>query len=197
MSIENTSTPASREVTALLALATGEVGSIIESEERAGQAQLVNSTQLPTRLQSPREDFEAVGFTFGAPTSGDPMFMEGTLPQGWKREASDHAMWSHIVDEHGRRRASIFYKAAFYDRSAHMSLTNVFGYLHHCMYYGHPVVTDDTWATREAIAEAADQHAKQAQADLDTWTRSGNAKYMAEHAAELAKYKAIADEYTD
>lgn len=122
MSIENTSTPASREVTALLALATGEVGSIIESEERAGQAQLVNSTQLPTRLQSPREDFEAVGFTFGAPTSGDPMFMEGTLPQGWKREASDHAMWSHIVDEHGRRRASIFYKAAFYDRRADMHI---------------------------------------------------------------------------
>jgi hypothetical protein len=52
------------------------------------------------------------------------MFRPATLPEGWRREGSDHAMWSHIVDDQGRKRASIFYKAAFYDRGAHMSLVS-------------------------------------------------------------------------
>jgi hypothetical protein len=30
-------------------------------------------------------------------------------------------MWSKLVDQNGSERAAIFYKAAFYDRSAHMS----------------------------------------------------------------------------
>jgi hypothetical protein len=32
-------------------------------------------------------------------------------------------MHSDLLDEHGRKRAGIFYKAAFYDRHAHMSMT--------------------------------------------------------------------------
>ena len=31
-------------------------------------------------------------------------------------------MWSDLLDAHGRKRAAIFYKAAFYDRSATISL---------------------------------------------------------------------------
>ncbi len=50
-------------------------------------------------------------------------FMEaGALPQGWRKEATKHHMWSVLRDERGRPRANIFYKAAFYDRSAHISL---------------------------------------------------------------------------
>ncbi len=44
------------------------------------------------------------------------------LPAGWKKISTDHAMWSNLVDDKGRKRASIFYKAAFYDRSAHLQL---------------------------------------------------------------------------
>ena len=36
-------------------------------------------------------------------------------------------MHTDLLDEHGRKRASIFYKAAFYDRSAHVSLCHRFG----------------------------------------------------------------------
>ena len=50
--------------------------------------------------------------------------MKRLLPEGWKREASYHPMWSHIVDGAGKQRVSIFYKAASYDRKAHMSLVH-------------------------------------------------------------------------
>ncbi len=95
----------------------------IEAQEKAGQQELVQSDKLPTEiLYSSQEDFEALGFVFGEEVKGDPLFRHATLPEGWKREASDHDMWSYIVDENGVRRVSIFYKAAFYDRGAHMSL---------------------------------------------------------------------------
>lgn len=100
----------------------------IEHQEAEGQREMVESTVLPTdrnRWGDGDERYTDLGFTFGEIVAGDPMFQEATLPEGWKREGSSHAMWSYIVDERGLRRCSIFYKAAFYDRSAHMSLINV------------------------------------------------------------------------
>lgn len=98
----------------------------IESQERAGQAEVLQSTTLPAEiLWSTAEDFEALGFTFGELVDGDPLFRQASLPEGWKREGSDHAMWSYIVDGRGIRRVAVFYKAAFYDRHAHMGLQNV------------------------------------------------------------------------
>jgi hypothetical protein len=41
-----------------------------------------------------------------------------SLPPGWKVVPTDHSMWSDLVDAKGEKRASIFYKAAFYDRDA-------------------------------------------------------------------------------
>lgn len=101
----------------------------IEASERRGQQELVASESLPTDTRGDDAAFLALGFTFGEPDADDPIFRPATLPTGWKREASDHSMWSHIVDERGIRRASIFYKAAFYDRSAAMHLANVAGNL--------------------------------------------------------------------
>lgn len=36
-------------------------------------------------------------------------------------------MWSDLVDDKGRKRAGIFYKAAFYDRSAHIGVNRRYG----------------------------------------------------------------------
>lgn len=99
-------------------------GGYIEAQEARGQRELVESTDLPTDAHGRDADFEALGFTFGAPHSGDPLFRPATLPEGWRREGSGHAMWSYIVDNKGRQRVSIFYKAAFYDRKAFMSLVS-------------------------------------------------------------------------
>lgn len=140
-------------------MVTGSASVPIERMERDGQRQLVNSDRLPSRINAPgrpqaeaRAEFEALGFTFGDPDPDDPMFMSATLPEGWKREGSDHAMWSYLLDTAGRQRVGIFYKAAFYDRSAHMHLIGLDWYVTCHVEYDGPLVLTDEWATRETVA---------------------------------------------
>lgn len=57
-----------------------------------------------------------MGIVFGDPV--DDLFVSVQLPDGWHKEPADHSMWSDLLDDRGRKRASIFYKAAFYDRDA-------------------------------------------------------------------------------
>ena len=104
----------------------------IELQEVRGQCELVNSTTLPTDMgrspdYDPRAILKAAGVKFGEIASGDPMFRHVELPPGWKKIPTDHSMWSSLVDDKGRVRGSIFYKAAFYDRSAHMRLDTRYG----------------------------------------------------------------------
>ena len=95
---------------------------MIEASESCGQSELVNSTQLPVKVRGDKTKLEAAGVVFGEPTQGDSLFCEATLPEGWKKERTDHSMWSKLVDADGNERASIFYKAAFYDRDAFMNV---------------------------------------------------------------------------
>lgn len=98
----------------------------IEAQEKRGQVSFVNSATLPKDLNGTAtwEQLAQVGIVRGK--EADDLFVEVTLPQGWRKEGTDHSMWSDLLDEQGRKRASIFYKAAFYDRSAHMSFTRRF-----------------------------------------------------------------------
>lgn len=94
----------------------------IEHSEKQGQQMLVRSEVLPKdTMRDTRQQFEAMGIKFGE--DADDIFVFVTLPDGWKKVPTDHQMWSDLVDDKGRKRAEIFYKAAFYDRSAHMYLT--------------------------------------------------------------------------
>jgi hypothetical protein len=97
----------------------------ITGMERSGQVQLVNSSRLPTERYGSDEDWRALGFTFGPPDPADSLFCDATLPPGWSKAAGEHSMGSYICDERGIQRVSVFYKAAFYDRKASMSLLNV------------------------------------------------------------------------
>lgn len=92
----------------------------IERQEAAGQQELVNGTNFPLEMSPGREAYEKMGFAFGNPVDG--IFVAATLPEGWRKEATDHSMWSHIIDAQGRKRVGIFYKAAFYDRRARATL---------------------------------------------------------------------------
>lgn len=96
--------------------------------EARGQQELLNSTQLPADARGLHSDgwpeFEALGFQRGKPVPGDELFIYAELPPGWTRQGSGHSMWSYIVDERGLKRVAVGYKAAFYDRWAHMSLIN-------------------------------------------------------------------------
>jgi hypothetical protein len=112
---------------------------------------------------------------------GDPLFRQATLPTGWAREGSEHSMGSYIVDELGRRRCSIFFKNAFYDRSANLSVVTVYGYLTTCLYDGTAPVLDEVWATREAVlTELARLRAYDVE-QVEFWTKHGNSKYVADH----------------
>jgi hypothetical protein len=197
MSIDNTASPDNRQLNAYGVLAVGSTD-WITSQEAAGQRQLVASTSLPTDASGDDAEFLALGFTFGDPDPGDPMFRPVTLPDGWSKQPSDHDMWSHVVDELGRRRVAVFYKAAFYDRRAFMRLESLRSYAHDLRYTGGLPVYDDVWCTPETfaaaaaemrgeLAEDAERIAARAaeQPDDDYWSR-----HLAELRDELAAHDA-------
>jgi hypothetical protein len=98
----------------------------IEAQEAAGQAMLCAAAQLPKEMRGvTREQLEAIGFKFGEDV--DELFVSCTLPPGWKKKATEHSMHSDLLDDKGRRRAGIFYKAAFYDRRADLNMSGRFG----------------------------------------------------------------------
>lgn len=93
----------------------------IEAQEAAGQAVLIASSALPREIyEGTREQLEAIGFRFGADV--DELFVAADLPAGWSKRATSHSMNSELLDDKGRVRATIFYKAAFYDRRADMRM---------------------------------------------------------------------------
>lgn len=112
--------------------AMGRGSDMIPDQEARGQSSFVNSTTLPSNVrgENARETLESYGVKFLEVVDGDPMFQHVELPEGWSKQASDHAMWSYLVDDKGRKRASIFYKAAFYDRDAFLNLNRRFSPIH-------------------------------------------------------------------
>jgi len=118
----------------LLEVMLGGTDGLIERQEARGQRSLVNSSQLPTSgtpgttvrgrpmSKEVEEAWAATGIEFGPIVEGE-LFRDSVLPEGWSKSCTDHAMHSDLLDDKGRKRASIFYKAAFYDRRADISLT--------------------------------------------------------------------------
>lgn len=98
----------------------------IELQEARGQRDFVASETLPIKCNGCKPAaLEAMGIVFGDLV--DDLFIQVQLPEGWKKVLTDHSMWSKLVDEKGRKRASIFYKAAFYDRGAFIRISRRFG----------------------------------------------------------------------
>ena len=98
----------------------------IERQEAEGQRQLVSAevSRLPKDINDHRFRGKTAAEVYalaGIEVIGDcdDIFLSVKLPEGWKLQATDHSMHSDLLDEQGRKRAGIFYKAAFYDRNAH------------------------------------------------------------------------------
>lgn len=118
---------------ALQAMMNGDVPNVIaattpggiEQQEAAGQAAMAKAAdRLPLDINYPHgltheQVAAALGIQFGKTV--DRVFVEATLPDGWKIVPTLHALWSDLVDDKGRKRAAIFFKAAFYDYNAHIS----------------------------------------------------------------------------
>lgn len=99
-------------------------GGVIAQEQR-GQEELVASTQLPIDglLGEDRPRWEALGVQIlDDGKSGDPLFCRVKLPAGWRKVPTSHTLWTDLVDEAGKVRGQIVYKAAFYDRYARIQL---------------------------------------------------------------------------
>lgn len=121
MNIRNTAVEAQRQHALLMLGILGNNPSrAIEAQEADGQRELCASAQLPT---DGIDGAIALGIEVIGPSKGDPLFHDVRLPEGWQIKPTDHSMWSELVDDKGRKRAGIFYKAAFYDRKAHMYLS--------------------------------------------------------------------------
>lgn len=105
---------------AILAASRGDIGNFmaaitpggIERQEAQGQQDMVNAAVLPRELSGPIPDGVILSDVV------DDLFQKVTLPRGWIVKPTDHSMWSDLIDDAGAKRASIFYKAAFYDRRA-------------------------------------------------------------------------------
>ncbi len=101
----------------------------IEDQEAEGQKEFVKSTTLPTKIAGEDEKLmKSWGFVFGEEVEGDPLFRYVTMPKGWTRASTDHNMHSDVLDDKGRKRAGVFYKAAFYDRRASLALARRYRY---------------------------------------------------------------------
>lgn len=173
------------------AMSGGSGGAAIEAAEARGQRELVNSEVIPAKGS---DDLAALGFKLGDPVPGDSLFRYATLPDGWKRQPSDHSMWSHVVDELGRKRVAMFYKAAFYDRDAFCRAETVYGYVLDCLYHGQQPLLDASWVTREAFADALNRCRKDAQESIDLWSKQTDSyatEYEAEARARLEKISAL------
>lgn len=94
----------------------------IERQEKDGQRKLINSSRLPVEYQGNErltDISKATGIIFGQKQG---LFYDVELPVGWRLEPTSHSMWSDLLDNKGRKRGAVFYKAAFYDENAHWYL---------------------------------------------------------------------------
>jgi hypothetical protein len=110
----------------------GDASNAILDQESRGQRELVAAagSLLPATgtindsggtwfEETPMEElWKLYGVKIGEPVEGDEIWVRAELPQGWHILATDHSMWTKLVDNKGRIRARIFYKAASYDREA-------------------------------------------------------------------------------
>lgn len=145
-------------------------GDSILAMEAQGASEMLRATTLPSEiLYATPEDFEALGFVFGDLVDGDPLFRHAELPAGWAKQPTGHSMWTDIVDDRGLPVGAIFYKAAFYDRKAHLSLTKPWsGWAGDVRYGDAPVALPDKielFTLDEVAAARADLHDSLSQFD--------------------------------
>ena len=96
----------------------------IEAQEAAGQADTIKSNKIACK--APWGQLKALGFK--KLDEGDGVLCNAEFPEGWEMRATEHSMNSDLFDDKGRKRGSMFYKAAFYDRSASLYLSPRFAY---------------------------------------------------------------------
>ncbi len=91
----------------------------IDAQEKAGTQMVLEQQRLA--LDGTRQHLaylESLGFVFG---NDDGLLVDCALPPGWKLAEHPHPMLTRLLDADGAERALQFYKAAFYDKQAHIN----------------------------------------------------------------------------
>jgi hypothetical protein len=146
---------------------------MIEASEAAGQRALVESTLLPVDFRQYTElTLERIGIVVDRSAVVDGLFYRTTLPGGWRKVPAKYSMWSHLVDGKGRTRASIFYKAAFYDRRAFWSLNRRYSTEH---YYERERKDQYGLAVRHAFVVDQSIEPKEGDPFYDEWNGADHA----------------------
>jgi hypothetical protein len=130
----------------------------IEAAQESAQRALVESTLLPIKFnryfdQTERDRWDMLarlGFVVDQSEVVDGLFYRATLPPGWKKVAMAHSYGSMLVDEQGRKRATLFHKAAAYDREAYWSLDRRYGIIDYFLAY--------SLAKKSSSSEVGRQH---------------------------------------
>lgn len=102
----------------------GDVANYIYEMEKAGQSQFVNSDTLPKQCDDKTMHMLAMWGIQTIESETDDLFQTVKLPNGWKRIPTEHDMWSHVIDDQGRVRIEVFYKASSHDRRADMRISD-------------------------------------------------------------------------
>jgi hypothetical protein len=110
---------------------------IIETQEAVGQIDMIKTTQLPIAVEKlnferdnpniikeSKEIWGKLGIEIIDKV--DELFFSVKLPDKWEMKTRESSYGTYLVDEKGRERVSIFYKAAFYDRRAYADITRRF-----------------------------------------------------------------------
>lgn len=169
---------------------TGSRGNAIMNQERRGQQNFASSDTLPLDgltaalcKQLAAGGFEIETDEKGAPqpSPDDDLFVRAKLPNGWKKQPTDHSMYTDLLDTQGRKRGIIFYKAAYYDRKASLDMTCRFRYgtrtdatehryADDTEYYG-DVIDGDTliWRTKNTAAHGNYQAVQALQNEAKAW----------------------------
>lgn len=92
----------------------------IERSEQAGQKEFLAHDALPIATAADWEILESWGVEKGEAI--DDLFCSAKLPTGWSKVGGKEARSSAIQDDRGLVRATIFYKAAAYDKVASLHI---------------------------------------------------------------------------
>lgn len=98
----------------------------VETAEDRGLRQLtqkktISAEQIPREMvEKDRAVLEKMGFKILEPTTGDKLFHDVEMPQGWTKVRCDEdSRTMYFVDPAGNRRLLVWYKAASYDRATY------------------------------------------------------------------------------
>lgn len=82
----------------MTALEGGNPSDAILRQEASEQRRAVASARLPVDIRG-KEKWESLGFKFGPPIDGDPIFCEATFPAGWTVQPTEHSSGRDYSDD--------------------------------------------------------------------------------------------------